>query len=91
MTIFSFVLLVPVAIKTASAFTDKLPDDSNFGNNNGAVILVDQETRYVRNTDTRLGVWSLNPNISIKIINPNFCSSNSQDYIETEDHKFSEM
>jgi hypothetical protein len=82
---------MPAVSQTSNAFSDKLPDDSNFGNNNGNVLLVDQETRYVRNTDTRLGVWSLSPNMNIKIINPNYCSSNAQDGIETEDHTYSNI
>jgi hypothetical protein len=69
----------------ANAFSDVMPDNASYGNNHGNVKLVDQASRYVRDTNTNLRVWSLNKNINVSIKNPNFCASNNQDYLETED------
>lgn len=69
------------------AFDNVFPDPADT-EGNSTIWAYNGETRYVRQTDSALRIWFPNPNGTVNITNPNFCASNSPDYVESEDGGF---
>lgn len=81
------VLLNIASLGNVSAFDNTFPDPGDT-EGNSAVWAYNGETRYVRQTDSTLRIWFPGTSGTVNIINPNFCASNSPDYMETEDGGF---